>query len=118
MNVRWRFVFFLSVCSVISVADVFADVSSLYSQHCASCHGVERLGGTGPALLPENLGRLKREEAQAVIQDGRALTQMPPFREKLSDEQIRQLVGLIYTPPAQEPRWELADIRGSQLIHN
>ncbi|MBI3571224.1 MAG: PD40 domain-containing protein, partial [Gammaproteobacteria bacterium] len=42
----------------------------------------------------------------------------PPFREKLSDEQIRQLVGLIYTPPAQEPRWELADIRGSQLIHN
>ena len=32
----------------------------LYTQHCASCHGTDRLGLMGPALLPENLARLKR----------------------------------------------------------
>ena len=26
----------------------------LYQTHCASCHGADRLGGMGPALLPEN----------------------------------------------------------------
>ena len=24
-----------------------------YEKHCASCHGADRLGGMGPALLPE-----------------------------------------------------------------
>ncbi|HYA38484.1 MAG TPA: cytochrome D1 domain-containing protein [Candidatus Methylomirabilis sp.] len=94
------------------------DAGALYAQHCASCHGPERLGGTGPALLPENLGRLTREQAQGVIRNGRAQTQMPAFSAKLSDEQIRQLVDLIYTPPAQEPRWGEAEIRASQVIHN
>jgi mono/diheme cytochrome c family protein len=43
------------------------DVPKLYAEHCASCHGAGRLGGIGPALLPENLGRLKRDEAIATI---------------------------------------------------
>jgi mono/diheme cytochrome c family protein/DNA-binding beta-propeller fold protein YncE len=95
-----------------------ADAPKLYAEHCASCHGPERLGGTGPALLPENLGRLTREQAQGVIRNGRSQTQMAPFHDKLSDEQIKQLVDLIYTPPVQEPRWGEAEIRASQVIHN
>ncbi len=90
----------------------------LYGAHCASCHGVERLGGSGPALLPENLGRIKRDEALQVIRSGRSQTQMPPFQEKLSNDQIRGLVDFIYTPLAQAPRWDEADIRASQVIHN
>ena len=34
--------------------------ADLYRLHCARCHGADRLGGLGPALLPENLGRLNR----------------------------------------------------------
>ncbi len=34
---------------------------TLYLQQCAACHGPDRLGGMGPALLPENLGRLKKK---------------------------------------------------------
>lgn len=93
-------------------------VDKLYIEHCASCHGADRFGIMGPALLPENLGRLKREEALTVIKNGRALTQMPPFHEKISDDQIRQLVDFIYTPPAQEPHWGLAEIKASHIIHN
>jgi cytochrome c553 len=93
------------------------DIGTLYSQHCASCHGAERLGGMGPALLPENLGRLKRGEALGVIRDGRVATQMPGFKDKLSEEQIKQLAGLIYTPLAQVPRWDVEQMRASQVRH-
>ena len=34
-----------------------------FARHCARCHGAERLGGTGPALLPGNLRRLRRAAA-------------------------------------------------------
>ena len=108
----------LLMFAAVSVRAADIDAPKLFSAHCASCHGADRFGKMGPALLPENLGRIKRDEAQTVIKDGRALTQMPGFREKLSDEQIKALADFIYTAPAQEPRWELADIRGSQVIHN
>jgi cytochrome c553 len=94
------------------------DAPPLYAEHCASCHGAGRLGGTGPALLPENLGRLKRADAQIVIRNGRSQTQMPPFHEKLSDEQIQRLVDFIYTPPAREPRWGMTEIKASHTVHN
>ena len=35
-------------------APATADSAALYQQHCQSCHGLERLGGAGPALLPES----------------------------------------------------------------
>lgn len=71
----------------------------------------------GPALLPENLGRLKRDEAIAVIRDGRVASQMPGFRDKLATEQVTQLAELIYAPLPQVPRWDMADIRGSHVLH-
>ena len=40
------------------------DSQALYEQHCQACHGVNRLGGAGPALLPESLSRIKPAEAQ------------------------------------------------------
>ena len=109
----------ISVISVFSVAFASSvnDIGTLYNEHCASCHGAGRLGGIGPALLPENLGRLKREEAIATIRDGRVATQMPGFRDKLSTEQITRLAGLIYEPLPQVPRWDMADIRGSHVVH-
>ncbi len=100
-----------------AVAVEAPSVASLYSDHCAPCHGADRLGAMGPALLPENLGRLKRDEALDVIRDGRLATQMPAFREKLSDVQIKQLAELIYTPLAQVPRWDVEQMRASHVLH-
>jgi mono/diheme cytochrome c family protein len=37
-----------------------ADVAANYKEHCAACHGPDRLGGIGPALIPENLARLRK----------------------------------------------------------
>jgi hypothetical protein len=70
----------------------------------------------GPALIPENLGRLKREEAAEVIAHGRAATQMPGFGEQLSEPEIAALVELIYTPLPELPVWAAAEIEASREV--
>lgn len=89
------------------------DVGQLFGRHCAACHGEARLGGSGPALLPESLERLPKPEARQVIQAGRVATQMPGFAGKLSELEMDQLVQWIYSPMTVPPRWESADIRAS-----
>ena len=90
--------------------------NTLYQQHCASCHGTERLGAMGPALLPENLKRLKKDKARQVIKNGRAATQMPAFADKLKQAQVDTLVELIYTPLETLPVWGEREIRNSHVI--
>ena len=99
-------------------AEPVIDVHKLYKDNCAECHNKNRLGGMGPALLPENLGRLKKKAAADVIKNGRVATQMLPFKEKLSDEEIQSLVDYVYTPLAETPVWGMAEIKASQIIHN
>ena len=90
------------------------DAAALYQQHCASCHGEQRLGGMGPALLPESLARLRKPEALKVIRDGRAATQMLPFASALKADEIAALAEWIYTPVTPPPRWSDADIAASR----
>ncbi|MEQ4537517.1 MAG: cytochrome D1 domain-containing protein [Billgrantia sp.] len=92
------------------------DANVLYNHHCAICHGVSRLGGIGPALLPDNLSRLKRAEAVEVIRDGRAATQMPGYDELLGEAEIAALAEWIYEPPEVEPSWSDADILASHVV--
>ena len=44
-------VLFSSWFLLIGIA--IADPTSDYQEHCQECHGVNRLGGQGPALIPE-----------------------------------------------------------------
>ena len=89
-----------------------------YATYCASCHGPDRLGGTGPALLPENLERLRRPAASETIAKGRAATQMPAFGDKLGKDEIDALVALVYTPPKERPVWGAAEIEASRVVHH
>ncbi len=93
------------------------DAVKLFTDHCATCHGADRLGGQGPALLPENLGRLMGPRAAAVIADGRAATQMPGFGDKLAKDEIAALATYIATPLPQMPAWGSAEIAASRIIH-
>jgi len=89
----------------------------LYAEHCASCHGTDRLGGMGPALLPENLSRLRQTAAHRVIADGLPATQMPAFRDSLGAEQIDGLVAMIYTPLPEIPDWGLKETAATRVQH-
>jgi len=92
--------------------------AALYQQQCAACHGPTRLGGTGPALIPESLARLRKPAAQQVIQAGRPATQMAGFGGKLSEAQITGLLEYIYSPLATPPVFETAQIKASQLRYH
>ena len=91
------------------------DAPALYQQHCLACHGAQRLGGMGPALLPESLSRLRKPEALKVITQGRPATQMAGYADQLNSEQIAALAQWIYTPVSPAPSWSDADIRSSRV---
>ena len=111
--------FVFSALLLIEPAALAAEpAATLYTQHCAACHGTDRLGGTGPALLPENLERLRKPQAIQTIADGRAATQMPGFAQKLSKEEVQLLADFIYTAPASVPKFGLEEISATRIVHH
>ncbi len=94
------------------------DTASVFAQHCAACHGADRLGGMGPALLPESLERLKPDALRDVLRNGRAATQMPGFADQLPEATLDQIATWLRTAPAVAPHWEPADIRKSRVVYH
>ena len=72
------------------------DSEAIFASNCARCHGGDRSGGRGPALLPE---RLTQDPAiyQTTITNGSG--GMPSFSTKLSADEISALVEYILTAP-------------------
>lgn len=64
------------------------NVAAVFQQHCVACHGADRLDCTSPALLPENLGRLRQPKAMQVIREGRTAIQMLGFGNVLNDAEM------------------------------
>jgi cytochrome c553/DNA-binding beta-propeller fold protein YncE len=95
-----------------------APPQALYEQHCAACHGADRFGRMGPALLPENLERLKRPAAEQVVAKGRHATRMPGFADQLSAEDIKQLVEYVYAPLPQMPVWGPREIESTRVVQH
>ncbi|MCA0423761.1 MAG: nitrite reductase [Proteobacteria bacterium] len=93
-----------------------AEPEQLYQTHCASCHGTGRLGAIGPALLPENMGRLRGGAVAKVIAEGRVATQMPAFGQTLAREEIEALTAHIAKPLPVMPVWGAAEITASRVI--
>ena len=109
--------FELAVATALAVATpALADTAQLYETHCASCHGIGRLGGIGPALLPENLGRLRGPAISKVIAEGREATQMPPFAQTLSKDEIEQLTAFVVKPLDAPPTWGPMEILATRAI--
>ena len=74
----------LAACVLMPAATFAAqtpsDTAGAYASNCAACHGADRLGGTGPALLPENLRRLRKAKAVDAISYGLPASQMLVMR--------------------------------------
>lgn len=87
-----------------------------YATHCAVCHHSSRIGGTGPALLPESLGRIKPALAEQIISQGKPASQMLGFSDQLSAEEISALTNYLYQPLANPPKWEFSDTQASHKI--
>jgi mono/diheme cytochrome c family protein len=75
-------------------------VATFFRGNCAVCHGANRQGGVGPALLPAGLTR-PDDFYEATIRDGRPGTAMPSWRTtaQLTDAEIESLVDFIKSNP-------------------
>lgn len=93
-----------------------AEPAALYGEHCASCHGAQRTGAMGPALLAESLSRQKPAELVEVIRSGRRATQMPGFGAQLNEAEIGALAAWIRQPLHPAPEWSEQDIRASRVV--
>ena len=67
-----------------------ADGRDVYQQHCASCHGGDGSGSSGPSLAGV-ADRLDLEQHVAIVRDGRG--EMPGWKGTLSDAEIDAVVA-------------------------
>lgn len=106
----------LALAGLSGASPAAAEPAQLYATHCASCHGPDRLGAIGPALLPENMGRLRGPAVGKVIAEGREATQMPAFGQVLNAGEITALAAYIARPLERTPTWGMAEITASRTM--
>ena len=95
-----------------------ADPATIYDEHCAECHGGGRLGGIGPALIPETLKRMRGPKVTEVILEGRISTQMPAFSEEIEASDVDELAAWLKTPLERSPEWGSAEITESREMRD
>jgi nitrite reductase (NO-forming)/hydroxylamine reductase len=92
-------------------------VETAFRDSCSGCHGPNREGATGPALIP---GRLQADDDYYfdIIKDGKPGTVMPAWGPVgMSDEEIWALVGYIRSEPsAAAVKWEMDQIAASRAV--
>lgn len=90
---RWAALILVAVVSGGCVDRPEADASGaeIYREVCASCHGPDLGGGTGPALGPgSNAAQQPDEFLINAVTDG--FGRMPSFAQTLTPEQIERVV--------------------------
>ncbi len=86
----------------------------IFLNNCASCHGTNRTGIIGPALLPETLSFTKLSMVEGFIKNGFKGTAMPSWKGKLSSKDIALIARYIKTVPAgKTPVWGMKQIKSS-----
>jgi len=108
--------FFSTLLALTLALPALADPAADYGKYCAECHGAGRLGGQGPALIPETLKRMRGPNLDKVIAKGRVATQMPGYSSKLSADDITALSAYIREPLAVMPTWTVEDINASLVL--
>ncbi len=113
-----RFIAILNAaCLAFGMGSLWAEPVQIYDSECAACHGADRLGGTGPALIPQTLYRIKDAELIQTITHGRPATQMPGFGQDLSEAEISSLAAYLKSPLKEVPHWETAQIADTRWLN-
>ena len=89
-------------------------VATLYWDKCSGCHGVDRQGGLGPALVPQTLSGEETADIKSTISNGRPGTAMPPWQGTLTGRQIDDLIDYILSPVQESDlTWGIDDMCGN-----
>jgi nitrite reductase (NO-forming) / hydroxylamine reductase len=97
----------------LSDADM-AHATQVFFDRCAGCHGAQRGGATGPALLPETMTQRGVPYLQAIMFGGLP-GGMPDFGRQgiLDAEETTLLAHFLMLPPPEAPQISLEQIRES-----
>lgn len=78
-----------------SAAPATLSSNPVYQQNCSKCHGKTAVGRhfAGPSLVSEKTASMPADYLRNVIEHGKH--RMPKFEDKLSKEQIEELVSEI-----------------------
>lgn len=79
----------------LAIASRQQELMHLLLADCGSCHGMTLKGGLGPSLLQADLAGKPDELLFITIRDGRGGTPMPPWRDFLTDDEIRWMVDVL-----------------------
>jgi len=92
---------------------------TLYLEQCARCHHADRIGISGPPLLPQFLKKYRSiPKLAAKIKNGFPQTLMPTF-EQLSDAQLKAIAHYIKSPvDLKQYRWGKEEIEKSRIHYN
>jgi len=69
-------------------------VADVYAANCAACHGAELEGGVGPRLGPGGHAH-GHADAELIAITTNGTNGMPAFADKLTEQQIVDLVAFI-----------------------
>ncbi len=83
----------------------------LYEQHCAGCHHEDRIGHSGPPLLPQFIKRKTPKQLEKIILEGLPATLMPPF-PNLTAQDAAAIIGYLSKPAKFS--WTQKDIDASR----
>jgi len=107
----------LAVLAGAAAAQAGPETEKIFAEYCAACHGADRLGGSGPALIPETLGRKGLQTVVAAISQGRPQTQMAAFGKQLTADQIAALAAYLRAPLPRVPEWREPEIAASRIVN-
>jgi len=74
------------------------ELLNMLKHDCGSCHGLPPKGGLGPSLMPDALAGTSDQLLLDAIQNGRAGTAMPPWRQFLTIDDSRWLIARLRQP--------------------
>ncbi|WP_200763982.1 cytochrome D1 domain-containing protein [Nitrosophilus alvini] len=83
----------------------------LYDRYCAGCHHKERIGVSGPPLLPAFIRKISDKKLHDIIKNSLPQTLMPKF-DFLSSEDIDLIVKYL-RQPAGDIKWDITNIEKS-----
>lgn len=90
-------VFALGKNSATRVVAVF-DAKAFYEKNCANCHGSDGMGGGSALNIPnfkDARWQQRHTDQQFIDAIAKGKGTMPPWKDKLSEEQIKALAGYV-----------------------
>ena len=78
-----------TIMSFAVQGELMQAVKGLFKMQCASCHGMDGIGGTGPSLTDENYILVRDvKDIYDVIKNGNISKGMPPWQGPLSNTKM------------------------------